>query len=65
MLLVAMIGGAGTVLGPVFGAIALHLVADTTRVWINVPGFAPMLYGLVLLAIIAFLPGGIARLRSA
>ncbi len=65
MLLVAMIGGAGTVLGPVLGAIALHLVADTTRIWIDVPGFAPMLYGLVLLAIIAFLPGGIARLRSA
>jgi branched-chain amino acid transport system permease protein len=65
MLLVAMIGGAGTVLGPVLGAIALHLVADTTRIWINVPGFAPMLYGVVLLLIIAFLPGGIARLRSA
>ncbi len=65
MLLVAMIGGAGTVLGPILGAIALHLVADTSRVWINVPGFAPMLYGVVLLLIIAFLPGGIARLRSA
>jgi branched-chain amino acid transport system permease protein len=65
MLLVAMIGGAGTVIGPVLGAIALHLVADTSRTWINVPGFAPMLYGVVLLLIIAFLPGGIARLRSA
>ena len=65
MLLVAMIGGAGTVIGPVLGAIALHVVADTSRTWINVPGFAPMLYGVVLLLIIAFLPGGIARLRSA
>lgn len=65
MLLVAMIGGAGTVMGPVLGAIALHLVADTSRAWINVPGFAPMLYGVVLLLIIAFLPGGIARLRPA
>ncbi len=65
MLLVAMIGGAGTVMGPLLGAIALHLVADTSRTWINVPGFAPMLYGVVLLLIIAFLPGGIARLRSA
>jgi branched-chain amino acid transport system permease protein len=65
MLLVAMIGGAGTVIGPILGAIALHLVADTSRTWINIPGFAPMLYGVVLLFIIAFLPGGIARLRSA
>ena len=65
MLLVAMIGGAGTVLGPILGAVVLHLVADTSRVWIDVPGFAPMLYGVVLLLIIAFLPGGIARLRAA
>lgn len=65
MLLVAMIGGAGTVLGPILGAIALHLIADTTRTFIDVPGFAPMLYGIVLLLIIAFLPGGIARVRHA
>ena len=30
MLLVAMIGGAGTVWGPVLGAIVLHLIADTS-----------------------------------
>jgi branched-chain amino acid transport system permease protein len=65
MLLVAMVGGAGTVLGPVLGAVALHLVADTSRSLIDVPGFAPMLYGVVLLLIIGFLPGGIARLRRA
>lgn len=66
MLLVVMIGGAATVWGPVFGAIALHLVADTTRAWISTPGFAPMLYGVLLLIIIAQLPGGIAgRLRRA
>jgi len=65
MLLVAMIGGAGTVLGPVLGALALHLVADTSRTLIDLPGFAPMLYGVVLLLIIGFMPGGIARLRRA
>jgi branched-chain amino acid transport system permease protein len=64
MLLVAMIGGAGTVWGPVLGAVALHLVADVSRAWIDTPGFAPMLYGLVLLGIIAVLPGGIARLAG-
>lgn len=65
MLLVAMIGGAGTVLGPLLGAIVVHIIADTSRTWITLPGFAPMLYGVVLLAIIGLLPGGIARLRRA
>lgn len=64
MLLVAMIGGAGTVWGPVLGAIALHAVSDTARAWIQTPGFAPMLYGLVLLAIIGLLPGGLTSLRE-
>ena len=65
MLLVAMIGGAGTIWGPVLGAIVLHLIADTARSLITTPGIAPMLYGVVLLVIIGFLPGGIARLRRA
>jgi branched-chain amino acid transport system permease protein len=65
MLLVTMIGGAGTVVGPILGAIALHLIADTTRTFIDIPGFAPMLYGILLLLIIAFLRGGIARVRHA
>ena len=65
MLLVAMIGGAGTVLGPLLGAVALHLLADTTRTFIPTPGFAPMLYGVVLLLIVGFLPGGITRLLRA
>jgi branched-chain amino acid transport system permease protein len=64
MLLVAMIGGAGTVWGPVLGAVVLHIVADSSRAWIDAPGFAPMLYGLVLLGIIAVLPGGIAGLAG-
>ena len=63
MLLVAMVGGSGTVIGPILGAIALHLISDTTRTLIATPGFAPMLYGVVLLLIVALLPGGLARLK--
>lgn len=63
MLLVVMVGGAGTVWGPILGAILLHLLADTTRIYIATPGFAPMLYGVVLLLIVALLPGGLARLK--
>ena len=62
MLLVAMIGGAGTVWGPLLGAVVLHLVADLSRTFIATPGFAPMLYGVVLLLIIAIMPQGLAGL---
>ena len=65
MLLVAMIGGAGTILGPVLGAIVLHIIADTARTYIATPGVAPMLYGVVLLLVIGFMPGGVARFRRA
>lgn len=65
MLLVAMVGGAGTVLGPLLGAIVLHVIADGSRALIDTPGFAPMLYGLVLLAVIGLLPGGVVRLIRA
>ncbi len=62
MLLVAMIGGAGTLWGPVLGALVLHAIADGSRSFITTPGFAPMLYGVLLLFIIAALPRGIAGL---
>lgn len=65
MLLVATVGGPGTVLGPVLGAIVLHAVADGSRALVDAPGVAPMLYGLVLLAVIGLLPGGIARMIRA
>jgi branched-chain amino acid transport system permease protein len=65
MLLVAMIGGAGTVLGPLLGALVVHVIADTSRSLIATPGVAPMLYGIVLLLIIGLLPGGVARLAMA
>jgi branched-chain amino acid transport system permease protein len=64
MLLVTMIGGAGTVWGPVLGAIVLHLISDSTRLLIETAGVAPMLYGVILLAIIGFLPKGIAGLQD-
>lgn len=68
MLLAAMIGGAGTVWGPLIGAAAVHALADTTRSLFEVPGIAPMIYGLVLVLIVGFLPKGLIgvwpRLRA-
>ena len=65
MLLVAMVGGAGTVAGPLLGALVLHALDEASRALITTPGFAPMLYGLVLLAVVGLLPGGLVRLLRA
>lgn len=65
MMLVALVGGAGTIFGPVLGGVALHLLGEVSRELIDVPGFALALYGVVLLLIVGLLPGGFARVRNA
>jgi branched-chain amino acid transport system permease protein len=62
MLLVSMIGGAGTVYGPLIGAVLLALVSDATRAMSSVQGLSLLLYGALLIVIIAFLPNGLADL---
>jgi branched-chain amino acid transport system permease protein len=62
MLLVSMIGGAGTVYGPLIGAVLLALVGDVTRAMSSVQGLSLLLYGALLIVIIAFLPNGLADL---
>ena len=59
-----MIGGAGTVWGPLLGALVLHVVAEGTQLLVSRPGVAPMMYGVLLLLIVWLLPGGIASLRG-
>jgi branched-chain amino acid transport system permease protein len=62
MLLVSMIGGAGTVYGPLIGALLLAGISDVTRVLTNIPGLSLVLYGALLVIIIAFLPNGLIDL---
>jgi branched-chain amino acid transport system permease protein len=62
MLLITMIGGAGTVYGPLIGALLLAGVGDLTRVMTNVQGLSLVLYGTLLVIIIAFLPNGLIDL---
>jgi len=71
MLLVTMIGGAGTVAGPLIGSGVLHLVGEVTR---DLGGMLPgignaeplsiIVYGAVLIAIVAWLPDGLIGLFS-
>ena len=63
-LVAAIVGGMGTLWGPVLGAVALHVLADLTRnLFGALPGINMVIYGVVLVAIVMFLPRGIAGLR--
>ena len=62
MLLVSMIGGAGTVYGPLIGAVLLAGISDATRALTDVQGLSLVLYGTLLVIIIAFLPNGLIDL---
>lgn len=59
-LLQAIVGGAGTVLGPLLGAFVLTPVSELTRAALRGrTGADIMLYGLVLMLVISFLPHGL------
>lgn len=60
-LVAAIVGGMGTLWGPVLGALVLHLLGDFTRnLFGQLPGINMVIYGSVLVAIIMFLPRGLA-----
>jgi branched-chain amino acid transport system permease protein len=69
MLLVTMVGGAGTVFGPLIGAVALTGINELTRYAAavvpalkNVQPLSLIVYGLMLMLIVARLPDGLASL---
>ena len=60
-LLGAIVGGMGTLWGPVLGALALHVLSDLTRnLFGALPGINMVIYGVVLVVIVMFMPRGIA-----
>lgn len=65
-LLVPIIGGLGTIFGPVLGAFALHAIAEIGRlVFGEAPGLNLVLYGLLLVLMVLFLPNGLFGLGKA
>ena len=59
----AIVGGMGTLWGPVLGAICLHILADLTRnLFGALPGINMVIYGCVLIVIVMLLPRGVAGL---
>lgn len=62
-LVAAIVGGMGTLWGPILGALVLHTLADLTRnLFGELPGINLVIYGVVLVLIIMFMPRGIAGL---
>jgi branched-chain amino acid transport system permease protein len=62
MLLVSMIGGSGTVYGPLIGSLLLTLVGEYTRSITSAQGLSLIIYGGLLILIIGFLPNGLVDL---
>ncbi|CAM3763418.1 branched-chain amino acid ABC transporter permease [Castellaniella denitrificans] len=56
----AIVGGLGTLWGPLLGALTLHALAELTRnLFGELPGISMVIYGVVLVVIVMFLPRGI------
>ena len=63
-LLAPVVGGLGTVTGPVLGALALQGAGELLRgVTGPIAGLDDVLFGVLLVLAIAFVPGGLASLR--
>lgn len=59
-LLVPIIGGLGTIFGPVLGAFALHAISEIGRiVFGEAPGLNLVVYGVLLVVMVLFLPNGL------
>ena len=59
--LIALIGGAATLWGPLIAAVVFSLLAETLR--LKVPQLYMMSLGLLLILCVLYLPGGLASLR--
>ena len=61
VVLVAMLGGAGTVIGPVIGAAILIPLSEITRVWLGYKGTGidMMIYGALITIISVYQPKGV------
>ena len=63
IVLTAVMGGVGTVEGPILGAIVLTTISEYTRVYFGqYGGLDLILYGVLVILIVLFIPGGILSL---
>lgn len=56
-LMMTVVGGTGTILGPILGAFAMYAVFDAARIF--VPSYHPIISGLTIILAMLFIPKGI------
>jgi branched-chain amino acid transport system permease protein len=56
----AILGGQGTILGPIVGAVALTLVSE--EVWARDPNLYQVVFGGIVVLVVLFVPGGLMEL---
>ena len=61
MILRTLVGGMGTVMGPLFGSLVLNFLTEITRVLFGdlVPGAHMMIYSVILILTVLYFPSGI------
>lgn len=65
IVLVAVMGGIGTVTGPILGAVVIETLSEYTRASLGQFGGLDMvLYGVLVIIIVLFLPGGLLTLPA-
>jgi len=62
-ILMCVMGGSGTVFGPVIGAFLMTAVFSAATLWL--PAAHPILSGAMIIAVMLFMPNGILRVRVA
>jgi branched-chain amino acid transport system permease protein len=60
-ILMCVMGGAGTIIGPVIGAVVLTALFELVAVWL--PEVHPILSGAFIIIVILFLPEGLVRVK--
>jgi branched-chain amino acid transport system permease protein len=62
-LVAPIVGGLGTVFGPVIGALALHGIGELTKLYAGrIPGIDLVIFGIILVGTVAFAPRGLVGL---
>lgn len=59
-ILMCVMGGSGTILGPVIGAICLTAILSLTNIWF--PSVHPIFTGSLIIVVMLFMPKGIVRM---
>jgi branched-chain amino acid transport system permease protein len=61
-ILMCVMGGSGTILGPVVGAFVMTAVFSAANVWL--PSVHPIFSGALIIVVMLFMPNGILRMRG-